>query len=730
MATVSTPFAPRLSNPGLAAIARLTEALGRARTPAAVYAGALDALQEGLDVERASVLLFDDAGVMSFVAWRGLSDGYRQAVNGHTPWKPDSPDVQPICIPDAHADESLAAYRPIFDAEGIRALGFFPLVYGDSVIGKFMLYYRDPHAFHEAEVQLAQTIAGQIAFGVARVRAEVKLEREHERLSFLARASEVLSASLDYQTTLEHVAELMVRELADWCVIDVREDDGEIRRVAITHRDPSRTAALAHMRAFGVQQQRTDSIRQVVEAGTSTFVRSVDWEKVQAMYGDQPDTIQTLRTLGATSYMSVPLIAAGRSFGAITIVSADPLRLFDEGDLALANELGRRAGYAVDNARLFREAQTANRAKDEFLITLSHELRTPMTATLGWTAMLRGHDLSPENYRLAIETIDRSTRAQAKLVDDILDVSRIVSGKLELTVVPLNVRDVVDAAVAAIRPSVTAKNLQLVLTLSDVPTIAVADASRLQQVLWNLLSNAVKFTPSGGTIGVTLHPPEREVVHIEVMDTGNGIPRRFLPHVFERFRQAESGASRSHGGLGLGLAIVKSIVEMHGGTVTVASEGEHLGSTFTVTLPLAAPSRTESPALVQATSPLALSGVSVLIVEDEDDTRFMLSAALQGFGARVTAVRSVAAAVESLETVAPNVVISDIAMPEIDGYGLMMQIRANPKEDLRTLPAIALTAHVAPEDRARALASGFNYHLGKPVDPLLVVQTVREAAGR
>jgi signal transduction histidine kinase len=605
-------------------------------------------------------------------------------------------------------------------------------VHRDEVIGKFMLYYAEPHTFTADEVQLAQTIAGQIAFGVARIQAELKLTREHDRLAFLARASEVLSSSLDYQVTLEHVAELVVRELADWCAIDVREDDGEIHRMAVVHRDATRAWAVARMRNLDVKSVRTDVIRRVVEIGAPTLVRDVDWPAIEARYADQPETMEILRALGATSYMTVPLIAAGRRFGAITIVSASPLHLFDERDLELACELGRRAGYAIDNARLFREAQAANRAKDEFLVTLSHELRTPMTATLGWAAMLRGHDLSPENFRLAIETIDRSTRAQAKLVDDILDVSRIVTGKLELSVAPLNVRDIVDAAVDAIRPCIAAKNLELILTLSDVPTIAVADAARLQQVLWNLLSNAVKFTPSGGSVFVRLHPPDDAVVRIEVTDTGIGIPRRFLPHVFERFRQADSGDSRSHGGLGLGLAIVKSIVEMHGGLVTVTSDGQGLGSTFALTLPLAAPSREDSPQVAETMSPLALSGVSVLLVEDEDDIRTMLSAALQGFGARVTAVRSVAAAVETIESLAPNVVIGDIAMADVDGNGLMLRIRGSNIENIRGVAAIALNAHahVAPEDRDRALASGFNYQLGKPIDPLLVVKTVREAAGR
>ena len=352
--------------PGLAAIARLTESLGRATTLDAVYDGALDALQDGLGVERASVLLFDAAGVMSFVAWRGLSDEYRQKVNGHTPWKPDSRDLTPICIPDAFADASLAAYQPVFAAEGIRALGFFPLAHRDEVIGKFMLYYREPHTFTAEELQLAQTIAGQIAFGVVRVGAELKLKREYERLAFLARASEALSSSLDYQTTLEHVAELVVRELSDWCAIDVREEDGEIRRMTVIHRDPTRALAVARMRAMDVNHQRTNVIRSVVEIGSPMLARTVDWAQVEERYADQPETVQTLRTLDAASYMTVPLMAAGRSFGAITIVSADPLHLFDDRDLELASELGRRAGYAIDNARLFREAQAANHAKDDF----------------------------------------------------------------------------------------------------------------------------------------------------------------------------------------------------------------------------------------------------------------------------------------------------------------------------------------------------------------------------
>jgi signal transduction histidine kinase/ActR/RegA family two-component response regulator len=717
-----------MSRSGLSAIARLTHALSRATTLAEVYDGALDALQEGLGVERASVLLFDAAGVMSFTAWRGLSDGYRAAVNGHSPWRPDSRDVAPIVVPDVLADASLASYLPVFQSEDIRALGFFALVSGDAVIGKFMLYYREPHAFSADELELAQTIAAQIAFGVARIRAEAALKRERDRLAFLSRASVALSSSLDYQTTLEHVAQLAVRELADWCAIDVIEDD-EVQRLAVIHRDPARAEAARLMRTVGITRQRTGTIRRVMDSGEPHLVRSVAPQVFERMYADDPDVIAAFSGLGLCSYMSVPLVAAGQCLGALTLVSSDPAHLFDDSDLELAAELGRRAGSAIDNARLFRQAQAANRAKDEFLVTLSHELRTPMTATLGWAAMLRGHDLSPDNFRLAIDTIDRSTRAQAKLIDDILDVSRIISGKLELSVAPLSVRTAVDLAIDAIRPSLTAKQLDLQVSLGDAHAVAIADASRLQQVLWNLLANAVKFTPAGGMVFVALHV-ERDVVRVVVRDTGIGIPRRFLPHVFERFHQADSSSSRAHGGLGLGLAIVKSILEMHGGSVAVESDGEGRGSTFTMTLPLAAPSPLAAPPMAEANMPLALAGVSVLLVEDEADTRSMLSAALQSCGAEVTAVGSVADAVAALESATPHVVISDIGMPEEDGYGLMLRIRANPDEQIRTIPAIAVTAYVAPHDRTRVLASGFNYHLGKPLDPQVVVKTVKDAAGR
>ena len=826
----------------LAAVARLTDALSRALTLEAIYDAALDTLQGSLGVHRASILLFDEDDVMQFVAWRGLSDRYRTAVTGHTPWRPDSPAPEPITVEDITADPSLADYGPIFANEGIRALGFFPLIYRDRVIGKFMLYHPEPHSYAKDELELARTIAGQIAFGVARVRAEMELQRERDRLgdlvanvpgvvwemtgdlpeneitfvspqieqllgytaeewyanpsfsekvildsetiasgtpdiahyrmrtrdgraiwtevrtarkqvegklvtrgvtiditrqkeaeqnaSFLSAASAVLASSLDYETTLAHVGQLVVQRFADWCTIDIREADGAIRRLHALHRDHAHDDAMEIMRGFGVERQKSGAIRRVIEEGQPILVPRIDFEDWAGEYRDDPIVVETFRALGFHSFMIVPLVSAGRSFGAIAIVSADPLRRFDKNDLELACELGRRAGYAVDNARLYREAQEANRAKDEFLATLSHELRTPMTATLGWSSMLSKYELTPENFRIAVETIERSTRAQAKLIDDILDVSRIVTGKLHLAVAPVNVRGVLDAVLDNFRPTLLAKGIELGVAYADNAPQILADAGRLQQVFSNVLANAVKFTPSGGRVDVTLERTTVNELTISIRDSGIGISPRFLPFVFDRFRQADSSPTRVHDGLGLGLAIVKSLVEMHGGRVSVASEGEGRGSTFSITLPAMTASTTALPHHPDSSSTLALSGVSVLLVEDEDDTRYMLSAALQSFGASVMAVRSVHAALEMLRTAAPHVVLSDIGMPGEDGFGLILKIRGGEVERLRDVPAIALTAYASPEDRQRILESGYGWHLAKPVDPVMVVKTVRDATGR
>jgi signal transduction histidine kinase/PAS domain-containing protein/ActR/RegA family two-component response regulator len=839
-----------VSTAELASLAHLTDALSRAATLPQVYDAALDTLQSALGVERASILLFDAKDFMGFVAWRGISDAYRAAVNGHTPWTPTSVNPAPIGVRDVFADASLAKYYPVFVREGIRALAFFPLVYRDRVIGKFMLYWAETHELTSDEAALAQTIAAQIAFGVERIRVEQALAHEQERLGDLIMSvpgvvwettgtpggdqrityispqivdllgyplelwyerphfwnevivsvapdeiqrmsldsitsanagahryqmrtrdgrliwaevrtshtmrdgqvvlrgvttditaqiatehrdrllydtSAILASSLDYERTLADVAHLFVRELADWCAIDVREDGGRLRRLVVVHRDPARADAAARLQALAPENQRPTALRTVIERGGTLLVNEVGDDFWQA-YESRPQTLQTLRALGIESFITVPFAVASTVFGAISIVSSTPGRRYDEDDLALAQELGRRAGYAVSNAQLYREAQDANRAKDEFLATLSHELRTPLTATLGWASMLRMGDLSAETFHTAVETIERSIRAQTRLIDEILDVSRIVTGKLELSNGPVRLAAVIAAATETIQPSLAAKQIRLVLDVKPVDAVITGDVARMQQVIWNLLSNSVKFTPDGGTIAIALDQPSPELVRITVRDTGSGIPKKFLPYIFERFRQADSSTTRTHGGLGLGLSIVKSIVELHGGTVSAESEGEGKGATFTITLPVARVTAAAALPPKQTMSNHELAGLSVLLVEDEDDTRVMLATALRRSGADVLEANSAAAALDTLRAVRPSVVVSDIAMPGEDGCTFMMKIRAGEIESCRDVPSIALTAYARAEDRERILASGFGMHLAKPVDPSEVVRAVRNAA--
>ena len=710
----------------LDAVAQLTDSLGRATTLEDVYAAALDAIQASL-TDRAAVLLFDEEGVMSFVAWRGISDSYRSAVNGHTPWTSRTTDPVPITIRDVRAEPSLAKYEAVFQAEGIGAIGFLPLAYRGRVIGKFMLYYGEVHDFSADEIQFAMTIAGQIAFGVARVLAEKQLNHDRDRLEFLNAGSELLASSLDYELTLDHVAQLICDRLADWCTIDIIEDDGRIRRLSVRHRTVRDSEALRKVRSVypGTYQSIVPS---VIATGKGLLTRDAS-ASFAALRKDNPQLADAVAELGISSFMTVPLRTGGRTIGAIGIVCADPARQFDAEDLGLAEELGRRAAYAIDNARLFREAQDANRAKDDFLATLSHELRTPMTATLGWAAMLKIGEVSAETFKTAVDTIDRSTRAQAKLIDDILDVSRIVTGKLEISAAPVSLANVAEAAEQAIRPTASAKGIALEVRIDDRDAILIGDAGRLQQVIWNLLSNAVKFTGRGGTITLAVERARSGFASVTVTDSGIGIERHLLPHIFERFRQGDSSTTRTQGGLGLGLAIVKSLVELHGGAVRAESEGKDRGSRFTVTFPVRAWTE-QSAADPDAPRPMSLAGVEVLLVEDQPDTRLMLKSALIHFGAHVTAVDSVEAALDAIESVKPSIVVSDIGMPGQDGYDLILKLRSGTVERLRAIPAIALTAYAREEDRKRAFDSGFTHHMAKPVDPIAVVKAVGEAVAR
>jgi PAS domain S-box-containing protein len=428
--------------------------------------------------------------------------------------------------------------------------------------------------------------------------------------------------------------------------------------------------------------------------------------------------------LPVRSYLAVPVKRIGGGvIGGLFFGHSQP-GVFTEQHERLASGLASWATVALENARLYADAQEANRLKDEFLAVLSHELRTPLNAILGYARLLRGNLLAADQVERGIETVERNARWLTQIVDDVLDVSRIISGKIRLDVQPVDLANVVNNAVATVQPAADAKGVR-VHGLIDPRTSPVSgDPDRLQQVVWNLVSNAVKFTPKGGRVQVRL---ERVNSHVEIVvsDTGAGIPPAFLPLVFERFRQADAGPTRKTGGLGLGLAIVRHLVEMHGGTVQADSAGEGQGATFTVRLPVlivqARPEPKREHPAAERLEPLRaignLKGVRVLATDDEVDALGLLRDILELAGAEVTTAPSAAAALQALETVRPDVILADVGMPDMDGHELIKRIRALPDPEVRDIPAAALTAFARSEDRTKALQSGFEMHLAKPVDP-------------
>lgn len=389
----------------------------------------------------------------------------------------------------------------------------------------------------------------------------------------------------------------------------------------------------------------------------------------------------------------------------------------------------RRAEARAREART--EAESANRAKDEFLALVSHELRTPLSAILGWSRMLRSGKLDPSGQNRALEAIQRNALVQVELIDDILDVARIVAGKLRLEMVPVELAAIIGEALDAAKPGAMAKAISMESTLDPAASSLVADPARLRQIVSNLLNNALKFTPRGGCVRVDLR--ERDgAIHLAVTDTGRGIARELLPHLFERLRQAEGSSART-GGLGLGLSLVRNLVELHGGTITAASDGLGQGATFSVILPIpesratppaTKPKRAASDRPHRASLAMKFEGVSMLVVDDDDDTRELLGAVLRSQGAEVTLADSVARAVDVVRRIRPAVLLSDIMMAGADGYDLIRAIRALPPDQGGNTPAAALTGHAGDEDRRRALAMGFQVHITKPVEPSALIAAI------
>jgi PAS domain S-box-containing protein len=545
-------------------------------------------------------------------------------------------------------------------------------------------------------------------------------KRAEDSFRFLAEASTILASSLDYEATLSSVVKLAVPTIADFAACDMLASNGGVHRLAIEHVHPAKVTLArelyqrsteCHGAAHVIRTGKAEHIRDITDTSEATL------ENVAAK--------GVAESLDLRSSVCVPMTVRGRVAGALTLAWGPSGRRYTADDVGLVEELARRAGLAIENAVHYKAAADASLAKDEFLAVVSHELRTPLNAILGWVHMLREDSVPAARQGHALETIERNARAQNQLIEDLLDVSRIVSGKLRLDVAPVDLQSVVERAIETVRPAASSKNISLKPTLDPEASLVMGDADRLQQVVWNLLSNAVKFSPKGSDVHIALRT-RASTIELMVRDHGQGIEPLFLPHVFERFRQADGGTARGNGGLGLGLAIVRNLVELHGGNIRAESAGPGRGAAFTVSLPISplrSPSFVRPPALhLTAVTPhleypCELAGLDVLVVDDEADARELLSALLARCKMRVTTAATVEEAIALVRTNRPDIVVSDIGMPDQDGYVLIKRLRALAPEEGGRTPAVALTAFARTEERTKALVSGFSMHVPKPVEP-------------
>jgi PAS domain S-box-containing protein len=560
--------------------------------------------------------------------------------------------------------------------------------------------------------------------------ARVEAEASAERARFLAGASDLLASSLDQTATLDSLVRLAVPGFADWCVVHLAEPIAG-RRLHTAGTDPEGTgvAQMLERLATSVELQAFLPALDQVKEGQPLLLPEIGPAWLEGL--------QIMQQLSPKSAMVVPMTARGRAIGTISFIVTRPERRYGPADLAMARDLAQRAAIAVDNARLYAEAEGANRAKDQFLATLSHELRTPLTAMLGWVLMLRSGRLSGEEAASALASIERNTRVQAQLINDLLDVSRIVAGKLQIDKRPVDLRVVIEHALESVRRDTETRKLVVSVAIDPDAAWVPGDAVRLEQIALNLLGNAAKFTPEGGRIEVHLDRVDN-AARLTVTDTGQGIDAAMLPHIFESFHQADSSSTRRHGGLGLGLAIVRRLVVLHGGRVEAASAGQDQGAAFTVYLPLlarearpvAAGTPGESRRPREDAALPRLDRVRALVVDDHEDSRRLVKTVLADCGAEVREADSADAALDILAGTYIDVLISDIGMPGADGYDLIGRVREREREHGGRIPAVALTAYAGEENRDRALAAGFTAHVTKPVSPAALVRIVAEVVGR
>ena len=492
--------------------------------------------------------------------------------------------TEPMAIEDVLTWPAGAPRRQAYLDEGIASMLVIPLLLHGLRQGAFVFYHRMPHRYSDVDVNIGAALGNLTSAAIN----NAELFDEHRRVvraGVVADALRCLSTPLDYQEMLRNIVTVLVPRIADWCAVDLVSRDGNVKLIAAAHADEAKGAMIHELRRrFPELQFAPGASASVITSGQSVYVRKVTDDMLVAAFPDNEERLELMRALGVGSYMCVPLNGPRGVIGAVTLALGQSGRHFVQDDLVLAQELAQHTGFAIQSARAYEEAQLANRLKDNFLATLSHELRTPLNAILGYTWMLRANSLAEDRREHALETVERNAKIVSQMLYDLLDVSRIASGKLTLTMQPMDVRKLVLESAESVATRVAEKGLSLHVEADTDPLFIQGDRARLQQVFWNLLSNAMKFTPEGGQIGVIVKRGH-DAASITVRDSGIGIPPAFQSKVFEPFHQIRMKSTPQIGGLGLGLAIVRQIVELHGGTVVLESEGEGKGSTFTVRLP-------------------------------------------------------------------------------------------------------------------------------------------------
>ena len=687
-------------------------------------------------------------------SWRivrsyGVSDAFAERIVQRSPEPdggPGAPFSEPLVCEDIDTVPGVAALRDAYHREGIASMIVFPLLIHGERSGTMAFYSRRRRTYHEVDVQVGVALSNIVAAALttAELYDEQRKSREaadsaRQQSAFLADAGTVLSASLDYEATLKAVARLAVPTIADWCAVDIIGERGAIQRLAVAHVDPKKVElALALEERYPADPAARGGVHEVIRTGQPAFLTRIPAALLDAAARDEEHR-RIIAELHLTSYMCVPLLAQGKAFGAITFVSAESGREYADGDVRFARELAARASLAVENARAYARAMEASRVKDEFLATLSHELRTPLNAVLGYARMLSRGTVALDKMAPALDTIERNATALRQIIEDVLDISRIVAGRVRVNVEAVDLPTILRESLATVLPAADAKGVRVEAVLDPLPPPVFGDPDRLQQIVWNLLSNAIKFTSRGGKVQLRLSQVD-SLVEIAVSDTGRGIAPDFLPFVFDRFRQSDATFSREHGGLGLGLSIAKQLTELHGGTISASSDGIGRGASITVRLPLMIVHRAEEERGPRA-QPHAdrmvptlenqprLDGIHVLAVDDDADSLSLLRTVLEAAGATVTTADSAAAALDAMRQRRPDVMVADIGMPRVDGLQLIRTVRQM-DEPLRSIPAAALTAYARSQDRITSLASGFQMHLVKPIDPLELIVAVSRLAPR